>query len=111
MGIIHAVTLEEHTGNQNYIPKPKKTIVPTDTMKSDPFTIPLFGHGLETLGSINNEPTVKGVFATDVITGNDGKKYALFTVADEYPAFPSEWAGTYRINVDRLAAAGLDVFA
>ena len=81
------------------------------TMKTTPVTIPLYGHGVETLGSIDHEPHIKGTFAADTVTGEDGKEYALFTIADEYPDAPSSWAGTYRISVERLAAAGLDVFA
>lgn len=81
------------------------------TMKTTPVSIPLYGHGVETVGNIDHEPHVKGTFAAATVTGEDGKEYALFTVADEYPAAPSIWAGTYRISVDRLAAAGVDVFA
>ena len=81
------------------------------TMKTSSVTIPLYGHGVETVGSIDHEPHVNGTFAADTVTGEDGKEYALFTVADEYPAAPSIWAGTYRISVDRLMASGADVFA
>lgn len=80
------------------------------TMKTDTVKIPLYGHGLENVGSIHHEPYVNGAFEADTVTGDDGKEYALFTVADEYPAAPSVWAGTYRISVDRLVAAGVDVF-
>ena len=81
------------------------------TMKTNPVTMPLYGHGLETLGSIDHEPTVTGTFAADTVTGNDGKEYAVFTVGDNHPAAPSVWAGTYRISVDRLEAAREDVFS
>ena len=110
MAIIYGMTMEVHNAPQNYNPTPKQVITPTDTMKTDPITIPLFGHGLESVGNISNEPMVTGSFAADVVTGNDGKKYAVFTVADNYPGTPSSWAGTYRISVDRIAAAGLDLF-
>lgn len=80
-------------------------------MNTTPVTLPLYGHGLECVGSIDHEPTVTGSFAADTITGADGAEYALFTVADAYPAAPSIYAGTYRISVDRLRALGADVFA
>lgn len=79
------------------------------TMKTTPVSIPLYGHGVETAGNIDHEPIVNGTFAADTVTGEDGNEYAIFTIADNYPASPSIWAGTYRISVDRLA--GLDVFA
>lgn len=81
------------------------------TMKTTPVSIPLYGHGVETVGNIDHEPIVNGTFAAETITGEDGNEYALFTVSDEYPAAPSIWAGVYRISVERLAAAGDDVFA
>lgn len=77
------------------------------TMKTTPVSIPLNGHGVETVGNIDHEPIVKGTFAAETVTGADGKEYALFTIADE--EVPSIWAGTYRIDVGRLT--GLDVFA
>ena len=80
-------------------------------MKTSSVTIPLYGHGLETVGSIDHEPTVTGTFAADTVTGEDGNEYAVFTVGDGYPATPSIWAGAYRISVDRLLAACEDVFA
>jgi len=79
-------------------------------MRTDRVTIPLYGHGVETVGSIDHEPLVNGTFAANTVTGEDGKEYALFTIADEYPAAPSIWAGTYRISVSRLVGAGLNVF-
>lgn len=104
------VTLNDDNSS-SYTPEPDRRIIPTDTMKTDPVTIHLYGHGLETVGSIDNEPMVTGTFAEDVVTGADGVKYAVFTVSDTFPAAPSIWAGTYRINVDRLAAMGEDVFS
>lgn len=81
-------------------------------MKTTPVTLPLYGHGLECVGSISAEPPVTGSFAEETIIGGDGKEYALFTVGDTFPNQPSGWAGTYRISVDRLVACGpLDVFA
>jgi hypothetical protein len=81
-------------------------------MNTNPVTLPLYGHGLECVGNIAHEPPVTGSFAEDTITGADGVEYALFTVADPYPAAPSIYAGTYRLRVDRLRAAlGADVFA
>lgn len=81
------------------------------TMKTDSVSIHLYGHGLETVGSIDHEPVVSGTFAEETVTGEDGKEYGVFTVTDGYPAYPSNWAGTYRISVERLAAQGDDVFA
>ena len=81
------------------------------TMKTTPVTIPLYGHGLECDGGICVEPIVTGTFTADTVTGSDGKEYALFTLSDTAPVAPSLWAGTYRLNVGRLAAAGVDVFA
>lgn len=80
------------------------------TMKTNPVSIPLYGHGVETVGNIDHEPHVKGTFAAATVTGEDGKEYALFTVADEYPAAPSIWAGTYRISVERLRHMAPSVF-
>lgn len=80
------------------------------TMKTSSVSIHLYGHGVETVGNIDHEPLVTGTFAAETVTGEDGKEYALFTVADEYPAAPSSWAGTYRISVERLEACGADVF-
>ena len=77
-----------------------------------PVNIPLFGHGLECVGSISNEPHVTGTFAEDPVTGNDGQDYAVFTVSDpEDKSFPSAWAGVYRINTSRLAVACPNVIA
>ena len=76
------------------------------TMKTSTVTIPLFGHGLECAGSMQLEPKVTGAFAAETVTGNDGIEYAVFTVSD--PAngvYPSQWAGTYRISVNRLKSA------
>jgi hypothetical protein len=71
-----------------------------------PVTIPLMGHGLESCGNLAHNPRVKGTFAADPITGNDGKIYGVFTAIDpDDKAYPSEWAGTYRIDVDRLKCA------
>lgn len=81
------------------------------TMKTTPVSIPLYGHGVETVGSIDHEPIVTGTFAEETVTGEDGKEYAVFTVADSYPVHSSIWAGTFRISVDRLTASGADVFA
>ena len=76
------------------------------TMKTTTVTIPLLGHALENVGSMTNEPCVKGSFSADTVTGNDGTEYAVFTVTDpENGAYPSEWAGQYRISVDRLKTA------
>ena len=99
------------TPHSNYLPQPKKVIVATDNMKTDTMTIPLFGHGLEVQGNLAHDPIVTGSFASYVVTGSDGEKYGVFTVTDNHPATPSEWAGSYRINVSRLVAAELDVFA
>ena len=75
------------------------------TMKTSTVSIPLFGHGLESQGTIAHDPVVTGAFAADTVTGNDGKEYAVFTVTDpENGAYPSEWAGSYRIRIDRLQA-------
>lgn len=73
------------------------------TMKTTTVTISLFGHGLEDVGNLAHDPRVTGNFAADTVQGNDGKEYALFTVIDpDDGRYPSEWAGTYRINVERL---------
>lgn len=72
------------------------------TMKTSTVTIPLFGHGLEAVGSMEHEPCVTGAFSADTVTGNDGVEYAVFTVAEG--GYPSEWVGAYRISVDRLKA-------
>lgn len=73
--------------------------------------IPLYGHGLEDVGNIAHEPHVVGSFAADPVTGNDGVKYGVFTITDsETGAYPSAWAGTYRINADRLKAEVPQVF-
>ena len=75
------------------------------TMKTSAVTIPLFGHGLESVGNLAHEPRVDGSFAADTVTGNDGAEYAVFTVTDPADGhYPSEWAGTYRISVSRLKA-------
>lgn len=75
------------------------------TMKTTTVTIPLFGHALECVGSMKNEPRVTGSFSAETVTGNDGVEYAVFTVSDpETGSYPSEWAGTYRISVSRLKA-------
>ena len=65
--------------------------------------IPLFGHGLNSAGLLTWEPNVLGVFEEDPVIGNDGREYAVFTVADE-DKNQSQWAGVYRISVFRLAA-------
>ena len=79
---------------------------------TSPVNIPLYGHGLEDVGSVSTEPHVTGTFAEDPVTGNDGKAYGVFTIADpENKAYPSLWAGTYRINADRLKAEAPNVFA
>ena len=52
------------------------------TFKTTPVTIPLYGHGLETVGSIDHEPIVTGTFAADPVTGNDGTIFGVFTVPD-----------------------------
>ena len=76
------------------------------TMKTSTVSLPLFGHGLESAGSLSADPVVSGAFAADTVTGNDGKEYAVFTVSDPADgSYPSEWAGSYRISVDRLTAA------
>lgn len=111
MAIIYGMTMQVNEKAQNYMPTPGKVITPTNTMKTATVSIPLFGHGLESVGNICQEPTVTGNFAADVVTGADGGKYAVFTVTDNYPGAPSAWAGTYRISVNRIAAAGLDLFA
>lgn len=75
------------------------------TMKTSTVKIPLFGHGLESQGTIAHEPEVSGAFAADTVTGNDGIEYAVFTVTDPADgSYPSEWAGSYRISVSRLQA-------
>ena len=71
-------------------------------MKTNTVTIPLFGHGLESVGNLAHDPVVTGAFAADTVTGNDGVEYAVFTVAEGN--YPSEWVGTYRISVSRLKA-------
>lgn len=73
------------------------------TMKTNTVSIPLLGHGLETVGNLDHEPVVVGNFAAETVNGNDGKEYAVFTVAEGN--YPSEWVGTYRIWVSRLRAA------
>lgn len=93
-----------------YQPVPNHRITPTDHMTTSTVKIHLYGHGLEVVGSLSSEPEVIGTFAEDVVTGSDGAKYALFTIADGTPGIPSSWAGTYRIDVNRLAAMGEDVF-
>ena len=73
------------------------------TMKTSTVTIPLFGHGLESAGNMAHNPEVTGAFSADTVTGNDGIEYAVFTVSDPSGgSYPSEWAGEYRISVDRL---------
>ena len=73
------------------------------TMKTATVTIPLFGHGLENVGSIQHEPDVTGAFTAETVTGNDGVEYAVFTVSDPVNgSYPSSWAGQYRISVSRL---------
>lgn len=81
------------------------------TFKTTSVTIPLYGHGLETVGNIDHEPMVTGTFAADPVTGNDGTVFGIFTVPDPTNGtdYPSQWAGTYRISVDRLKS--LPVFA
>ena len=76
-------------------------------MKTNTVTIPLFGHGLESVGNLAHDPVVTGAFAADTVTGmtvtgNDGVEYAVFTVAEGN--YLSEWVGTYRISVSRLKA-------
>lgn len=79
--------------------------------KTSPVTIPLYGHGLECVGSIAHEPRVNGTFAADPVTGNDGNIFGVFTVTDpEDGRYPSGWAGTYRISASRLRSYGPDVF-
>lgn len=95
---------------QYYVPEPDNRITPTDHMTTSTVKIHLYGHGLEVVGSLSNEPEVIGTFDADVVTGSDGAKYAVFTIADGTPGIPSSWAGTYRIDVNRLAAMGEDVF-
>lgn len=75
--------------------------------KTEPVYIPLYGHGLESIGNIDHEPTVCGTFQAEPVTGKDGIQYAIFEIEDNYPDWPSNHAGTYRISVDRLAAYGL----
>ena len=76
------------------------------TMKTTTVKIPLYGHGLENVGSLDHEPEVTGAFAAETVTGNDGIEYAVFTVSDPADgSYPSEWAGTYRIKVSRLKSA------
>ena len=75
-------------------------------MNTNPVKIQLLGHGLECVGSIHPEPEVSGTFASETVTGNDGREYAVFTVSDPADgAFPSLWAGTYRIDLVRLKNA------
>lgn len=79
-------------------------------LKTNPVKINLLGHGLERLGSIRPEPEVTGTFARETVTGNDGREYAVFTISDPVDgAFPSQWAGTYRIDLTRLKNAHLGV--
>ena len=80
--------------------------------KTTTVTVPLYGHGLETIGNIDNEPMVTGTFAADPVTGNDGTIFGVFTVPDPTNGaeYPSQWAGTYRINADLLKACAPDVF-
>ena len=82
------------------------------TFKTTPVTIPLYGHGLETVGSIDHEPIVTGTFAADPVTGNDGTIFGVFTVPDPTNGkdYPSQWAGTYRISAGRLQARTPYVF-
>ena len=76
------------------------------TMKTTTVTIPLYGHGLENIGTIYPEPEVTGAFSAETVIGNDGFEYAIFTVSDPANgAYPSEWAGQYRISVERLKSA------
>ena len=93
-----------------YSPEPSHHITPTDHMTTSTVKIHLYGHGLEVVGNLSSEPEVIGTFAEDVVTGSDGAKYAVFTITDDTPGIPSSWAGTYRIDVNRLAAMGEDVF-
>lgn len=82
------------------------------SLKTGTVTIPLYGHGLENVGSVDAEPMVTGSFAADPVTGNDGKEYAVFTIADpQNGEYPSLWAGTYRISLSRLEAYAPEVFA
>lgn len=80
--------------------------------KTSPVTIHLYGHGLAAVGSITPEPKVSGTFAADPVTGNDGEIFGVFTIADpEGGEYPSGWAGTYRVNAERLRVSGEDVFS
>ena len=63
--------------------------------------VPLLGHGLAVLGNIIEEPLVMGYLSADTVPGTDGEEYALFTIADDGTQ-PAGWAGTYRINLQRL---------
>ena len=79
--------------------------------KTSPVTIPLYGHGLLCVGNISPEPKVTGTFAADPVTGSDGTIFGVFTVPDpEGGEYPSGWAGTYRVNAERLRVSGEDVF-
>jgi len=79
--------------------------------KTTPVTVPLYGHSLTAAGMLANTPKVTGTFAADPVTGNDGEVFGVFTVPDsETKAYPSYWAGTYRINVDSLKGGCPEVF-
>lgn len=82
------------------------------TFKTTSVIIPLYGHGLECSGNVTHEPNVPGTFAADPVTGNDGTVFGVFTVPDPTNGkdYPSQWAGTYRINADRLKAGAPYVF-
>lgn len=78
------------------------------TFNTNPVKIPLLGHGLEIVGMMTPCPEVTGTFDRKPVTGKDGKEYAVFTVQDNGET-PSDWAGTYRINLQRLKNALTDV--
>ena len=73
------------------------------TISTDKVRIPVYGHGLESQGNIAHEPHAVGTFAADPVTGNDGKEYGVFTVA-EGDNNPSNWVGVYRIDLSKLEA-------
>lgn len=77
--------------------------------KTTPVKIPLYGHALTHLGMLANEPKVTGTFCADPVIGTDERAYGVFTIPDDNP-YTSSWAGTYRIDAERLRLTCPDVF-
>ena len=69
-----------------------------------PIKVHLYGFQLlDDCGRYYREPSIMGTFERHPVTGLDKKEYALFTVPDS-KTYPSRWAGTYRISIEKLKA-------